>query len=1093
MVANYLGPDSFQILQHSLASLVAADVAKESLTPMIPRAVQVVHGTSFADWDAAMSHILQDLEKGNYEKVVLARKKRFRFHPECAPQPLDVLSALWRQSRYAAGSSGPARNTYMFCLQLEEGVAFLGNTPERLFRLDGGRILADALAGTVRRAEKGNEGDLLSELMGAKNLKEHAYVVDYITTTLANCGVRASTSGPHVRRLPRLMHLATQVQGSFPNDPAVVSGEEAKIEKEGRVFRLLMAMHPTPAVCGLPGEKAIAEIAKLEGFDRGFFAGPFGWFSKDSAEFCVAIRSALVHDCDVTTYAGCGIVIGSESKSEWDESELKLSPFSDLFWDMRKKVNDSTSECYLELLQPDRSDISGSGSIHSLVRPEGSNGATVVVPNLQCGTDPSLKDSTSPAASANELAITRGSNIPSSAESSDSVSSLVTASPKRPGKDLPVSFDTGELESVPNLNTLWGCCCVEELCRNGVDCFFVAPGSRSAPLAVGVGRSRHANAFVVHDERGAGFLAVGYARATGRAAVVITTSGTAVANLLPAVVEASMESLPMIILTADRPPELRDIGANQAIYQANIFGTYTRWAKDIPCPSEDIPLRNLLSDIDYAVHLSGSEGAGGNSRGYQCGGGPVHLNMMFREQLAPDVEPWNRNYIKGVGKKWQKSVNPLTTYGKLATVNARAYSIDDERKSDYRGRGSVISEIVSRTSGVIVLAGGSGCIRSPDEGLEACEIARILGWPIISDVCGGLRFDSLHEDLVIRYADQIFTSSVASQLFLADCVLQFGERLTSKRLCKFIKAASDSQEDFVHILVTGSSKRCDPLFTVTHQVRSTVSEFLEECAVVVENSKETRIANVGQFHTGGALWKNPLSKLITLTAQIDETMNQMMSRTPSGRLTEPWLARAILENVERPGALFIGNSMPIRDLDAFGGAAHDGLRLRVAANRGASGIDGIVSSGIGFGIGLDLDVTVVVGDMSMIHDLNALHLLREDDKNLAIRVTIVVVNNGGGGIFSLLPIAKHRDVFSPFFNTPHSLEFVKACEMFGLDYAAVNSLEELRSTFRKRGTARGHWLIEAFVPTDHEDNAALHRKLFSELAEQVSNVSRENS
>ena len=198
---------------------------------------------------------------------------------------------------------------------------------------------------------------------------------------------------------------------------------------------------------------------------------------------------------------------------------------------------------------------------------------------------------------------------------------------------------------LPNVNALWATLLVEELVRGGVTHFAVCPGSRSTPLAVAVARSAAATACVQHDERSAGFYCAGYARSTGRAAACIVTSGTAVANLLPAAVEAAQAGLPLLLLTADRPPELRGCGSNQTVDQPGLFGGYARWAKDVPCPTDRIAAAALLSDAAYAVHVAHAHPPG-----------PVHLNLQFRENLAPDPGP--ARDAPWAGSEWNPACAP---------------------------------------------------------------------------------------------------------------------------------------------------------------------------------------------------------------------------------------------------------------------------------------------------------------------------------------------------------------------------------------------------------------------------------------------------
>lgn len=1086
LCANYLST-GYRALKATLSALVFTPL----IPSLVPRPAATINLTHFSSWDASMRTILSALHARRYDKIVLARRKRFIFHPNAPPSPTAILAALDAQN--ARSPAAATRSTYLFCLQLDHYHAFLGCTPERLFHLEGCTILTEALAGTVRRSADGNEGEVLSELLSLKNLEEHRFVVDYIRTALASCNVSAQTNGPHVRRLPRLMHLATDIRAQFPS-PKSPDAQQAAHTPQSNVYRLLRTMHPTPAVCGMPRENTMAELPGLEDFDRGFFAGPLGWFSRDAGEFCVAIRSALVYGCEVTAYAGSGIVQASESKSEWDETELKMSAFTDLFHagGMGRITEHGAGICCPHAME--------SAEQSTVLLREAARQVENSISDQE-GEDPLATKSTPLLAESSigaiRISATGKPCLPWRGPSSNSSSSVLSLAPSCVPEEASTSdsFDPTKLQCMPNLNALWGCCCVEELCRNGITTFFVAPGSRSAPLAIGVVRSRYAKLTVAHDERGAGFLAVGFARATGRAAAVVTSSGTAVANLLPAVVESAMDSLPMILITADRPPELRDVGANQAIHQSQIFGNYTRWNKDMPCPSEDVPLRNLLSDVDYAVHMSGSGVVEGLSQIGPVGAGPVHLNMMFREKLAPDQQGWDRKYVAALGTGWPQSLLPMTQYGmSVGQMESDGLHSTDSFPSASKdiSLSAIFAALRRKKAGLLIVGGGTGSVRTENEGLAIYEIADILGWPVISDVCGGLRFHKPTGGNLVHYADQILTSHIATERLVPDAVLQFGERLTSKRLCSMIRNASvvPREEEFVHVLVSSSTRRCDPSFTVTHRIHSNITYILTCLTpLVLQNIGFSNHGVFSQIRQRKPKDKTQPSKLMILTKiseKVDSVLQELSTSEAKTELTEPWCARVISEAIAHPSALFIGNSMPIRDFDAFSSATTNGMRIKVASNRGASGIDGLVSSGIGFGLGSGLDVTIVLGDMSMLHDMNALHLLRRTNNCIPVNVTIIVVNNGGGGIFSMLPIAKHRDVFSPVFDTPHAVQFRHACDMFGLHYVAVRSVEELRKEIKNNNSIRAHRLIEALVPNDHASNAATHQGLGAVVSQQVS-------
>lgn len=1047
LAVNLLRPEDAPQLVHVLRALTTAPRALRT-TPaalMLPRARKVEHIVPYDVWCERMQRILCDMRCGAYAKLVLARAKRFLFEPAVRHEPLRVLAAIDegnRGTRRASDGATRVGGSYLFCLQLERGVAFLGNSPERLFHVRGAEIHTAAVAGTVRR-DRDCEDALLSELWGAKNVREHDFVIQHISSALRALGASPSVGETTVLPLPRLMHLVTPISGSLSSG----DDKERVLETSNFVFKLLKSMHPTPAVCGMPRERTLGELSKLEQFDRGLFAGPFGWFSQDESEFCVAIRSALVSSDSVIAYAGSGIVEGSESRSEWDETELKMSAFTDLFM----------------------GDISLSSRVPRNKPRHPTNGLS----NFQTHTAHDKNP------------------VPNGMHSV---------------KDEVSTFDCLQLAKEQNLNSLWGGVAIEELCRNGVNTFFVAPGSRSAPLAVGVVRSAHARLVVVHDERSAGFMAVGYARATGRAAAVITSSGTAVANLLPAVVEAHMDNLPLMLLTADRPPELRDIGANQTIDQVGIFGKYTRWTIDVPCPTDAIPLRKLLSDVDHAVFISGSlpiaPFESSDSTCMECG--PVHLNFMFREKLAPDRQVWDRSCLDGVPESWTQSVLPLC----ICQVGvSRFVSLGTNANAGMHSRvGSPFCFLKSAQSGAIVVCAGPGAPLGEEDKLSINLISEELGWPVFADVASGLRLQQLCANL-IPFADQILTSPSAHSLFSPDVVLQFGERLVSKRIAQIMTRCS-KKNAFTHIVVSPRKKRSDQTMSATHRIlSSSPSEFIARWFLLhkvrldrfVAPAREPLMHRSAQLvtehgnavkdlHCNGTTHTSDRDRLLELSARIGEMLACRMTPEANTPIKEPWLARCVVASLTYNCALYLGNSMPIRDVDMYAAVRTGAAQLRVGANRGASGIDGVLSSGIGFAQGHGLPGVVLLGDMSLLHDMNALHTLRTGvgEQDLGPHsITVVVVNNGGGAIFSMLPIAKHQAVFSPVFDSPHSVRFASLADMFGLEYAFVRTVSELQHVLTSRSLR--HRLVEVLVQTSHAENANLHMEFAADVDEMVAN------
>jgi 2-succinyl-5-enolpyruvyl-6-hydroxy-3-cyclohexene-1-carboxylate synthase len=580
--------------------------------------------------------------------------------------------------------------------------------------------------------------------------------------------------------------------------------------------------------------------------------------------------------------------------------------------------------------------------------------------------------------------------------------------------------------NAPNLNVLAAELLIEELVRSGVDCFCIAPGSRSAPLALAVARRAANKAHVHFDERGAAFFALGHARATGRPAVVITTSGTAVANLLPAVVEASMDGVPLLLLTADRPPELRAAGANQTIDQPGIFGRYIRWQFDLPCPDEKIPLATLLTTADQAVF-----------RAQHPHPGPVHLNCMFREPLGPQPAAFPRRALLAPLASWVKTARPFTRYAVPRTSVGPAEAA------------TLAKLFKNARSGLLVvgrLPGGQ-----PDRALRA--LIRALGWPVFADVQSGLRGADIPE--AITHADLLLLAPVLRERCRPDVVLHIGGGLVSRRVTDFLKESEPKD----YVLVHPGPARLDP----AHQVSLRVMADSETFCTALAKRLPRRAA-----HTSLALWRRADA---VAAAVLDRHMAQ------AGKLGAPAIARWLATALPAGHALLLGNSMPIRNMNMF---APTVAPHRVVANRGASGIDGLIATAAGFATGASQPVTALLGDLALLHDLNSLALLAAGKQP----VVLLVINNDGGGIFSFLPVAQSGAAFERFFGTPHGLTFAAAAQQFGLAYAAPATMPDLQAAYRVACAGKRPALLE--VRTDrrlqHTEHMELQRELEFALA-----------
>lgn len=562
------------------------------------------------------------------------------------------------------------------------------------------------------------------------------------------------------------------------------------------------------------------------------------------------------------------------------------------------------------------------------------------------------------------------------------------------------------------LNYLWARLIVEELIRNGVDYFCIAPGSRSSPLAISMAEHPKSKMITHFDERGLAFHALGYSSATGKPGVVLTTSGTAVANLFPAIVEASKKKVPLIILSADRPVELRQTGAHQTINQVNIFGEYVRFFVDMPAPTADIPPGFVLTTVDQAIARSKGELKG-----------PVHLNCQFREPLIPvKTQHIPKSYLQKISA-WEHSSEPFTLY---TQSSIRSISIEFK---------TVAQKINAIKNGLVVV----GKLANQDERETVLKLSEKLNWPIFADGVSGLRLGNSHKN-VIHYFDQVLLSEKIKSKFGVDGILHFGGRITSKRFYEFLNA----QDLKSYIMVLNHPLRNDPFHNVTVRVQDTAGNF---CTQILKHLK-SRVAT------------QTLSLLKSFSQKIDQRIDQELAKDKN--LSEVFIARAISKMIPRDHNLFLSNSLPIREIDMY--ASPRGEKITIGSNRGASGIDGIIASAIGFANATRKPTTLLIGDLAFLHDLNSLAMLSQ----IQVPVHIVVLNNQGGGIFNFLPIANQKNVFEKIFALSHNLHFENAAKMFHLNYENPETKNAFESVYKKTLLSKTSSLIE--INTEREEN-----------------------
>lgn len=581
-----------------------------------------------------------------------------------------------------------------------------------------------------------------------------------------------------------------------------------------------------------------------------------------------------------------------------------------------------------------------------------------------------------------------------------------------------------QLDDVPNLNRCWADLIVEEAVRCGVTQFYLAPGSRSTPLTTAVAAHAEAQSTMHYDERGTAFMALGYGRVTGRPAAWITTSGTAVANGMPAVVEASVDRVPMLLLTADRPPELRDTGGNQTIDQVKLFGNYVRWFADLPTPTDRIAPAYVLTTVDQAVY-----------RAQRLPAGPVHLNCMFRKPLGPepDGHDWSE-YVSQVAA-WSHRSTPFTVYPKPSQGTEEV---------------STVAEVVGEAKRGVIVAGP---LSDPGAADAVTRLAGHLGWPLVADVGSGARLHQRRPN-AIAYADQLLASGDFVSKYVPEVVVHVGGRPTSKRLVQYLARSRPAH----YIVVQPHPSRYDPHHHVTHRIEADVGSWCE--ALLHRTGPPASSSD----------WLQGWQQAQQAAAQaLDHVLGE------EADLSEPLVARRITRQIGAHHGLVLGSSMPIRDADMHG--VPDGPNVRVIANRGASGIDGLIATAAGTCDGLGQPTTVLLGDLALLHDLNSLALARERP------LVIVAINNDGGGIFHFLPIVEQSDVFEPYFGTPHGLTFEGAGTLFGLRYVRAMSAEGFSTSYQDALRRDTGTLIE--VSTDRSANRTVHRLLMEAVVTRV--------
>lgn len=561
-------------------------------------------------------------------------------------------------------------------------------------------------------------------------------------------------------------------------------------------------------------------------------------------------------------------------------------------------------------------------------------------------------------------------------------------------------------DDIAVINLRWAMALVEGLVASGVTRAVISPGSRSTPLALACEHHPAVRTWVVLDERSAAFFALGLAKVDGHPAAVIGTSGSAPANWFPAVIEANYGAVPLVLLSADRPPELHECGANQTVDQTRLFGEHVRFVFDLGvAEASPLALRHVMQRACQAV-----------DRSRWPLPGPVHLNVPLREPLVPAVMPEFDFPRPGAAASYPRLVPSARDVARLAGE-------------------------LSGQPGLIV-CGAAAC---PDDfPVAVAALAAKLDCPILADPLSNLRFGGHDRSRILARYDAFLRSPAFAATHRPAWLLRFGAMPVSKALQQYL-AAQDAAR---HILVDPHGRWLDPLHLTSDLWHADAAAL---CEALSRN----------EVRASPSAW---------LADFVGQEVRAAACGEPAPLDAE--IVQIVLKCLPVGGILFSGNSMPVRDLDSFSGSANK--PLRILANRGASGIDGNVSTALGMAAAGQGKVVALLGDLTCCHDVGGLLAARGLD------IALVVLNNGGGGIFGYLPQASLAS-FERLWLTPAGLDFRQMAILYGLAFQRVEQIQDFEVALTQALKNPGPKLIEVVI--DREESLIRHRAYWTALGQ----------
>ena len=575
---------------------------------------------------------------------------------------------------------------------------------------------------------------------------------------------------------------------------------------------------------------------------------------------------------------------------------------------------------------------------------------------------------------------------------------------------------------------------IDELYRSGVRHVVICPGSRSTPLAMALAEQQSMRLWMHVDERSASFFALGLAKRLGETVALLCTSGTAAANFFPAIIEAKLTHIPLLVLTADRPHELRDCGAPQSIDQNRLYGTYVKWFVDVALPeATNTALRYVRTLANRAVALTQAIPAG-----------PVHLNSPLREPLTPRPiadQPLPPSALRD-STAWcgRPDHTPYVTVYDSPLAGPSAAVLAQVTASMHASRHGLI----------IVGSQDDTALIEP-----LTQLAHHFGYPILADPLSQLRCGNHDQTHILSSYDAFLRIESFVERTAPDFILRFGAMPTSKPVLLYLQRYSSCPL----VVVDKYNGWEEPTQLAADVIHADPVALCRDVIAHVQPSDDVV----------SSTW-------LTTWQQADRVTRQAMQKNIQDytELFEGGIFTELAELLPDAATLYVGNSMPVRDLDTF--FWNTTRHIRVLGNRGANGIDGVVSSALGASAATEEPTVLVLGDLSFYHDLNGLLAAKLHNLNL----TIVLVNNDGGGIFSFLPQADYPEHFEQLFGTPTGLDFRSAVQMYGGQFQRVGSWEQFRKAVSKGLNSNGLHVVE--VSTQRDSNVALHRQLWQAVS-----------